>query len=311
MVGNTFFFPWEVTLMESLQSHIGTVGEHIAILCTMLGEEVFLILFLGFFYWCYDKEMGKFIGTNLGVALVWNPLLKNIFLRRRPYFDHSSIHCLRPVETDADLFDIQAQGYSFPSGHSTSGAAVYGSTAAYMKKRKITILCAAIFILIGISRVILGVHYPTDVLGGWALGLAVVWIVPFLQKRLPNKKMLYLLLALTGAVGFFYCDSTDYYTSYGIMTGIFAGILFEERFVHFKETRKLSCCVWRILVGVLLFLGIHLLLSGLLSLLPIAEGGLGSHLLRSGEYFVITFVVIGLYPMLFRFAPFRISQSQD
>jgi membrane-associated phospholipid phosphatase len=47
-------------------------------------------------------------------------MAKNIALRRRPYFDHESIHILRVVEPEADIYDIAAQGYSFPSGHSTN-----------------------------------------------------------------------------------------------------------------------------------------------------------------------------------------------
>jgi undecaprenyl-diphosphatase len=76
-------------------------------------------------------------------------------------------------------------GYAFPSGHSATAVAVYGALALIAVRhlgprvRTAAIAAAALLaITVGITRVYLGVHYPTDVLGGWLLGgavLAVVW----------------------------------------------------------------------------------------------------------------------------------------
>ena len=78
-----------------------------------------------------------------------------------------------------------AGGYAFPSGHSATAVALYGALALIVARhgdarvRRAAIAAAvALSVLVGVTRVYLGVHYPTDVLAGWLLGgavLAVVW----------------------------------------------------------------------------------------------------------------------------------------
>ena len=179
--GNTFYFNWEVLLEIWLQSHLPGPVLSLISFFSAFGEEILMIGILGIFYWCLDKETGLYIGVNIVMGGVWHPLLKNIALRRRPYFDHEGIDLLRPLDAHADLYDIQAQGYSFPSGHSTNGPAVYGSLARRVKKRRICVLAVLLTFLIGFSRVAVGAHYPTDVLAGWSLGLVIIFLVPWLR----------------------------------------------------------------------------------------------------------------------------------
>ncbi len=87
---------------------------------------------------------------------------------------------VRP-ETRNPLVVRQPTSRSFPSGHSASSAVTYLTLALVAstpltgrRGRRYLIACAAALVfLIGVSRLYLGVHYPTDVLGGWALG--VLW----------------------------------------------------------------------------------------------------------------------------------------
>lgn len=299
MEGTTFFFNWEVTLMEWIQLHMGAAGAFFAPLLTALGEELVLVAVLGGLYWGYDKEYGKFVGVNLVTALVWNPMIKNIFLRRRPYFDNPSIKCLKPVEADADIYDIAAQGYSFPSGHSTNSADAYGSLALYKKKKWLCVAAVAVPFLVGVSRVMLGVHYPTDVLCGWLLGAGALVVVSVLQKKISDKRILYLLLILTGFPGIFYCASEDYFTSYGLMIGAFAAFLFEERFVRFKNAKQPFRIVLRVLGGVVLFFGLNTILKLPFSAELLDAGTLASHMIRLVRYGVVIFVDLGVYPLLF------------
>ena len=114
VTGNTFYFEFEVRLMEWIQQILGDKGAGIVSHFSALGEEYFLILLIAFLYWCYDKRIGEKVGSILVLGVIINPLIKNIFWRRRPYFDHESIECYRPLDTKHDLFDISAQGLSFP-----------------------------------------------------------------------------------------------------------------------------------------------------------------------------------------------------
>ena len=110
--GITFYFEWEPVFMQWLQSIAGNIGVKLASFFTLFGEELVLIAVLGFIYWCYDKELGKTLGQIIVVGLVWNPMLKNVVLRRRPYFDNPGVKCLRPVVSDADIILVHRD---FPS----------------------------------------------------------------------------------------------------------------------------------------------------------------------------------------------------
>ena len=299
--GNTFFFPWEVTLMEWLQTHIGSAGISIISLFSMFGEELLLILILGFVYWSYDKKLGRTMGMSAIMGLTWNTMAKNIALRRRPYFDHEGIKILRVVEPEADIYDIAAQGYSFPSGHSTNVATVFCSLAVSLRERWVTVAAIAIPLLTGISRFVVGAHYPTDVLAGWLLGVISVLIVQLLQKRVENTLTLYGILLITAVPGFFYCKSADYFTAVGLLIGFMGGTLLDDGYVHFENTRKPLWMVIRVLGG----LGVYLVLNTVLKL-PFSKdflsgGGTAALLVRCARYAIISFVDFGVYPMLFRF----------
>ena len=225
LVGSTFFFDWEVSLILWLQTHMGALGTAVASFVSAFGEELACVAVIGFLYWCFDKRFGRFVGLNVLVGLVLNPMIKNIFVRRRPYFDTPEIRCLKPVDKSADIYNIAAQEYSFPSGHSTNAVAVYGSVAEYAKKHALTVIAVVLTLLIGVSRFCLGVHYPTDVLCGWALGLVIIVAVPWLQRKFHNPRVFYGLLLLLGLPGFFYCKSSDYYTGYGMLVGFVLRLL--------------------------------------------------------------------------------------
>lgn len=122
-----------------------------------------------------------FISANAFGALL-NTLLKWFFKRERPD--------ILPV--------IIEKGYSFPSGHSM-GSLIFFSSCAYLcihllnstgKKVMAYIIACMLILLIGTSRVYLGVHYPTDVVGGYSIGIAysAVCILAFRLYEFKTKR---------------------------------------------------------------------------------------------------------------------------
>ena len=105
------------------------------------------------------------VGSMLGVGLL-SPLLKEIVGRPRP-------------QLGTPVYD--AAGFSFPSGHSLASIVLFGALvliARTLRPRLAWPAATAAAILVasvGLTRIYLGVHYPTDVLAGWALGLA--WLL--------------------------------------------------------------------------------------------------------------------------------------
>ena len=299
--GNTFFFPWEVSLMEWLQANLGDTVISFMQFFSLFGEELPLILIVGFVYWSYDKKLGRSMGLSAIMGLTWGAMLKNIFLRRRPYFDHEGIQILRVVEPEADIYDISAQGYSFPSIHSTNAVTVFGSLAVNQGNRALTVALLVIPLFTGISRFVVGAHYPTDVLAGWLLGAGSVAIVQLLQKRVKNTPTLYGILLVTAVLGFFYCKSEDYFTATGLLIGFMCATLLDDAYVHFENTRKPIWMAVRMVGGLVIYLVLNTVLKMPFSKEFLSNGSTAALLVRCARYVMITFVDFGVYPMLFRF----------
>ena len=299
-MGNTFYFEWEVRLMEWIQSWLGPVGTAIMSVITEMGDQLVCVAVLGFLYWCWEKEYGKYVGLNVLVGITLNPMIKNIFIRRRPYFDNPGIQCLKPVKSGADIYDISAQGFSFPSGHSTNAAVMFSSFRMLRKIRVLTVLAVVAPLLVALSRVALGVHYPTDVICGLAIGYITIAVIPFLDSKIRNKRVLHIVMFMISCTGFFFCRTEDYFTCIGSLAGLYAGFEVEERFVKFENTRKPLWMFLRLVVGIALYgvLGVVLKMPFDKSFLE--SRTMAAFAVRSVRYFVIVFLLIGIYPMAFR-----------
>lgn len=127
------------------------------------------------------KKINICIIFNLiGIAVINNIILKNIIGRDRP----------------SDINIIVETGKSFPSGHSAVGIVVYGYliyliynyfSNKYLKYILISILML-IIIVIGMTRIYLGVHYTSDVLGGYLLGICYLIIFTYFTDKYIKEK---------------------------------------------------------------------------------------------------------------------------
>ena len=304
LTGTFFYWDWEMQLMEWLQSHLPHEGFGFWLLSNLsaFGEELLLVAIMGFLYWGLNKKFGKYIGINVLMVNVWNPMIKNIVLRLRPYFvEKYHVELLRKIDSNADTMDVAAQGFSFPSGHSSNAVTVYGSLAAHEKKNKLLWTLAIVLpLLVGFSRMFVGAHYPTDVLSGWVLGVIVVLLVPWLRKIIKNRWLFYGVLLLTAVPGIFYCKTDDYFTSFGMLLGFILAEPFEERFVKFENTSNIFRCILRTIGGGLLYFGLNTLLKLPFPKELLDAGTLVSHLIRTLRYAAVIFAVIGVYPMVFK-----------
>ncbi|HWJ69410.1 MAG TPA: phosphatase PAP2 family protein [Sphingobium sp.] len=105
-----------------------------------------------------------------GTVMLLNPLVKWLFMAPRP-----------------DMIEhlVIASGHSFPSGHAAGAMALGGAVALLSGSRAVQLVCAALIAATGLSRVWLGVHWPSDVIGGWAEGAA--WLL-LMSLWLPEQR---------------------------------------------------------------------------------------------------------------------------
>ena len=238
--GVVWFLPFEETFIVWLQQlGAGTLLQTVLVALnnffSFLGEEIICIGVLGFVYWGFDKKRGERIGAAVVLASVSIGMLKNIFSRVRPWAASGRIGLLRDVD-----------GFSFPSGHSANCTALYPTTAYEFRKQKWLRWVAVLApLLCGLSRCYVGAHWPTDVLVGLGVGLAVFAAVEFGMARLKNRYGFYLALIVIGAAGMLYCRTGDYYNSFGMLVGFVLGLRFEEKHNRFENTASLALALLR------------------------------------------------------------------
>lgn len=289
-----FFWEWEEKLIVWLQQIGGEGGLRAFFvwlnnLFSFLGEEYVAIGVMGVVYWGLDKKKAERIGFAVVSSLVCNAMIKNRFKRLRPYLSSDKISLLREVE-----------GYSFPSAHSSSATALYPTLAGeYKEHRFFRVIAVAIPLLIGASRCYLGAHWPTDVITGLLLGLLFFALSEFIMPRVKNKWVIYAAAVLIGGIGLFYCTTEDYFTNYGILIGFCSGMLFENRFVNFENTKNIPLVIIRTFMGGVCFFVLNLLFKALLgNIFP--DESFGSCVIRTVRYAMAVFLIIGVYPMIFK-----------
>ncbi len=157
------------------------VSTPIAKFITNFGGAIFVIsLTTILFFVIKDKKIGSSIITNLGIVTILNQIIK--FIMQRP----------RPTEFRI----IEETGYSFPSGHSMVSLAFYGYLIYLIYKyinnkhlkRTLIIILSVLICIIGVSRIYLGVHYTSDVLGGFLISFAYLIIYIELVNKFVLEK---------------------------------------------------------------------------------------------------------------------------
>lgn len=128
-------------------------------LVSFLGTENFYFLVMPILYWCVDARLGLRVGLLLTFSNVLNTVFKLAFHSPRPFW----------VDTQVQALSSETS-FGIPSGHAQNAASLWGWLGSVSKKGWVIILTTLVILLIGVSRLYLGMHFLSDVVAGWVVG---------------------------------------------------------------------------------------------------------------------------------------------
>ena len=271
---------WGINFITVIQKIDTPLLDSIFRTITTLGDEVFYLILFPFLIWCVDFYLGIKIGILFLISVYTNSGLKEIFQQPRPF------------EILPEIQKIHASGYGFPSGHAQSSIVVWGSMAYWKKQTWIRNLSILLILLIGFSRIYLGVHFPTDVLGGWLIGGFILCLSYFISLKLkPNTitgNMIFKIIGITlfPVILLQFQSSTDIISSVAALTGVGYGLLlFDSSIGGIRPGNWLQ----RFLSFLIGAIGIGILYLGLKFILPVE----GEPFYQFGRFF--RYLLVGMW----------------
>lgn len=164
---------------------------------TFLGNEEFFLAIAPAIYWCLDTALGLRLGLLLMISAGLNGVVKLFFHAPRPYWYSSAVKAL-----------ASETSFGIPSGHAQNAVVLWGGLANGIRKTWAWIIALALVVVISLSRLYLGVHFPTDMLFGWLLGglllaAALKWeraLVAWLRRIGPAGQLLVALGVSLGLI---------------------------------------------------------------------------------------------------------------
>ena len=273
---------------------------------TTLGQETAFLVIGLIIFWCVGKRQGYFVMTVGLAGTVASQLIKIICRVPRPWVLDENFTILEQAREGAG-------GYSFPSGHTQSAVGTFGSIAAFTRKRWFAGLCILLAVLVGISRMYIGVHTPADVLVGAALSILLIALFYPLMLGKKDKTFLALgILALMSVIYLVYMELTVFpadidahnlesamkyaYTLLGCSMALLLVYPIEKRYIRYSEKTVWWVQILKVLLGLVVVLAVK---EGMRNPLETIFNG---HLMaRAVRYFLIVIVAGLVWPLTFRF----------
>ncbi len=277
-------------------------------LITELGGETLYMALAIAVYWCVSKGLGFYILTTGFVGTIANQFLKLCFRIPRPWV-------LDPDFEIVESARAAATGYSFPSGHTQNAFSSFGCLGMWAK-RGWRVLCFAIVVLIGFSRMYLGVHTPLDVGVAFILGLVLMLaLYPLFRNIEEHPKRMYAVIAGMIALTVAYLCYAELwpfpadidadnlasgrengYKLLGAASAMLLSYWLDRRYIRFETKAQPLTQALKLVLGLALVVGLRVVLKAPMYAV-FGEGGVAD----AARYFLVVLFAAAVWPMSFRF----------
>lgn len=244
---------WQYHLLLWMQSFHTPVLDKVASYLTYLGTEWFYVLVLPILFWSVNRTIGLRVTYVFLSSMYVNAWLKDAVLVARPIGLPGIRSWLVSTGT----------GYSFPSGHAQGSATFWMLTSRAIRRGWFWLLSIVLIAGIGASRLYLGLHWPLDVLVGWALGLVfglLGWSIgkwwTYRQYTFPIRLAFAAVIPLFGILVRSGPASLEYAA---LLLGVGVGAVVEERFMRLHMDKALWKRVCAAIIGVAGLAALYLL----------------------------------------------------
>ncbi|MDL2229935.1 phosphatase PAP2 family protein [Treponema sp. OttesenSCG-928-L16] len=167
-------YQWGLELIRGIQTIKSPALTMVMKCLTALGSEYSLILLMLIIFWCVDEQKGFRLSIILVLSAWANGALKAFLKHPRPY------------DLDPSLALAHEPSFGLPSGHAQQSLLVPALMASWSGRKRYYILALVISLVIAFTRLYLGVHFPTDIFGGWILALIILAVCFTLGKYIDR-----------------------------------------------------------------------------------------------------------------------------
>jgi len=285
---------WGIGVVLALQALSTPTLDATFLAITQFGSAEFALLVVPLVYWCIDKRFGIRLAFLFLASVLANAVLKALFNTPRPYQVDSRVRLIGPEELSP----------GFPSGHAQFATTVWGALAWRAQRRQVWSLAIVIMVLVAVSRVYLGVHFPHDVLGGMLFGaiallifarVETAWSVRLAALPFGAHVALALVVPLMSLV---VVANRDWVAATGTLSGLWIGYAVERRWVHFAVTGSTGQRALRFIAGILVVAAIYFGLRVTFGAVAGVEETPLWYILRYVRYGLVGLWASGLWPLI-------------
>lgn len=235
-------------LILHLQSFSHPMLDRLFVLASLLVSEEAILVVIPLIYWLYDKRLGFVLGVLFCASSLANQWLKELFALPRPSAAQVRV-----------LFASSGGGYGFPSGHAQNSTVFWGTVALLTRSRRWWLVGAGVVALVCLSRLYLGLHFLADVIGGVAVGAALLLAFCWLSRRLPREAAAAAWCYLAaGALAAPFCRLPVCLKIGGALAGMGLGSYLEELTVGFAPRTARGRQILKALLGLGLLTPLYL-----------------------------------------------------